>query len=78
MNHNTQAWLAKFNDVQAALDEREIYHAESGMDRELDFNAEDDIVYAELSLMIENQRSRLNVPEKMGVNELPLFMNNLD
>ena len=53
MNHNTQAWLAKFNDVQAALDEREIYHAESGMDRELDFNAEDDIVYAELSLMIE-------------------------
>ena len=49
----TQDWLAKFDTIQAALDEREIYHAESGLDRELDFNAEDDLVYAELSSMIE-------------------------
>ena len=46
-------WLAKFDSIQAELDEREIYHAESGLDKELDFNAEDDIVYAELSLMFE-------------------------
>jgi len=62
----TQDWLSKFNSIQAGvqlccslehsstpLDEREIYHAESGMDRELDFNPEDDLVYVELSTLIE-------------------------
>ncbi len=53
LSPKTKAWLVKFSSVEAALEEREIYHAESGMDRELDFEADRDIVYSELCSLIE-------------------------
>lgn len=45
----TNDWLSKFNgDVDRAIEEREIWFAETGADRELDFDPEDDSVYQEL------------------------------
>lgn len=51
LSSETKIWLDKFKDLQSALEEREVYFAESGADRELDFNADDDLIYVELSTL---------------------------
>ena len=51
----TRRWLAKFDNLIAAVEEREIYHSEAGLDLELDFISEDDTVYAELLLLLSQK-----------------------